>query len=645
MTGSDVVWRPYGYYATRSNVAQFMQTYDVDAYGDLRPDTEEEIARFWDRVVEHLDIRWEQDYDQVLDTSAGTPFAKWFTDGTLNATRTLIDKWVQRTPEAPAYVWENEDGDSERMSYRVLQRRTDQFTNALRAHGVGKGDTVGIVFPLHPAAMVVSLACLKVGAVQTQVFPGYGAPAMADRLADSDATLVVTADGYKRDGSEVPLLDKVDTAISEAPSVETVVTYENRGLKGSISNTDETRWSEFIAGEAGPAEPEIVDSEDPALIAYSSGTTGKPKGTIHTQSSLLANGMKEAAYQFDCSPGDALCWVTDFGWVIVPGWMTCGAQGLGATTVLVGGSPVAPHDERLWDVVDRYSVTTLGMSPTGARLHREANPSPREDHSLASLRILGSTGEPWDIDTWQWYFESVGGAKLPIINDSGGTEACGGLLAPTPKTPLKPATLWGPAPGIPANVYDENGEQATEGYLVVEGPFVGMSRSLTDGNERYLDAYWRDFDGAWNQNDWVEIDDEGFWFVSGRADDTLNVSGRRVTAPELEGVVTSHPAIAEAAVIPVPDETRGQVPVAFVTCAEGRDPPADVTDSVNDIVSDELGAPFRLQTVHVVPALPRTQTGKIPRSVVEQSYLDRVPEDTSTLDGSDVLQTIRELGQ
>jgi len=259
--------------------------------------------------------------------------------------------------------------------------------------------------------------------------------------------------------------------------------------------------------------------------------------------------------------------------------------------------------------------------------------------------VLASTGEPWDEETWTWYFEAVGDGKLPIINDSGGTEACGGLLAPTPKTPLKPATLWGPAPGIPAAVYDEDGSPADEGYLVVEGPFAGMSRSLTDGNERYLDAYWRDFEGVWNQNDWVEVDEDGFWFVSGRADDTMNVSGRRITAPELEGTVAKHPAVADAAVVPVPDDTRGQVPIAFVTIAGDAEVPDDLTAAINHVIDDELGAPFRLATVHEVATLPRTQTGKIPRGVLETSYLEAVPEDTSTLDGSEVLKDIHDLGQ
>jgi acetyl-CoA synthetase len=643
MADRDTVWEPYGYYATRSNVAQFMDAYGTEQYSDLRPETEQEISRFWERVDDDLGVVWDKPYEEVLDISDSTPFADWFVGGRLNATRTLIDKWVERTPEATAYVWENEDGDVERLTYEDLDDRTDRLAKALRDHGLRPGDTVGIVFPLHPAAMVASLACLKIGVVQTQIFPGYGTPAIADRLADCDADLVITVDGYKRDGSEIDLREKVDGAVADAPSVEAVITYTNRGLDGTISNAEEVSWSQFVSEQAGSVEAEVVGAEEPALIAYSSGTTGKPKGTIHTQASLVVNGMKEAAYQFDCSPGDTYCWVTDFGWVVVPAWMICGAQGLGTTTVLVGGSPMAPDEERIWRIVDKFEVTTLGMSPTGARQLRQVNPTPHVDHSLSSLRVLGSTGEPWDDETWTWFFEAVGDSRLPIINDSGGTEACGGLLAPTPKTPLRPTTLWGPAPGIPANVYDENGGPATEGYLVVEGPFVGMSRSLTDGDERYLDAYWRDFEGAWNQNDWVEIDGDRFWYISGRADDTMNVSGRRITAPELEGAVTSHPAVAEAAVIPVPDETRGQVPVAFVTVAES-DHSSDLTDAVNDVITEELGAPYQLESVYTVSRLPRTQTGKVPRSVLETTYLEETPDDTSTLDGSEVLEAIHELG-
>jgi len=637
MSNKEIVWRPTDYYATDSYVAQFMNEYDVKSYDELTPRSLDEIARFWDRTVSHLGVVWDEPYSEILDTSAGVPFTEWFTDGRLNATRTMLDRWVDAAPERTAYVHECETGTSTELTYRELARRTNRAANALREAGIEAGDTVGIVASLHPSAVVMSLAALKIGAVQTQVFAGYGTTAIRDRLADCEVDLVFLTDGYRRSGTDLDLIKKVDDALDGVPSAGRVVRHENVGVDSEVTSVPCTTWETFLSGQPTTADPAVVDAEHPALVAYSSGTTGKPKGTVHTHASLLANGMKEAAFQFDVGEGDTMFWVTDFGWVVVPAWLIAGSQALGATTVLMEGSPTAPSTERIWELVERHGVTTLGMSPTGARQLKRVNPTPRVDYDLSELRVLGSTGEPWDEPTWRWYFDTVGDGALPIINDSGGTEACGGLLAPTPKSPLKPCTVYGPAPGIPADVLDADGESAEEGYLVVDGPFAGMSRSLTDGDERYLEAYWDRFGDAWNQNDWVTIDDEGFWFIRGRADDTMNISGRRITAPTIEDSVTTVAAVTEATVVPVSDSARGQVPVGFVT-TDKTVAAEQLEATVNERIAEDLGPPFKLDLLHVVPDLPRTQTGKVPRNIIESKYNGEDDIDTSTLDGGDVLQ-------
>lgn len=633
MTTPEIAWEPHGYYRTKSHLAQFMDTYGYEDYDDLIPRTHDEIEQYWADVAADTGIVWDTDYDTVLDTSDGVPFANWFVGGELNITRTILDQWVDRAPDRVMYHWENEAGDREAHTYADINDRVNVMANALAAHGIGEGDTVGIVFPLHPKAMVASLACLKLGAIQTQIFAGYGARAITDRLADCGAELVFIADGYQRSGTSLNLREKVDESL-DGTDVETVVAYEHLGLDGGLSNAEEIRWSAFTEGHAPTADTVPVTPEDPALIAYSSGTTGKPKGTIHTHSSFIV-GLKEAKYQFDTGAGDVFAWVTDFGWVVVPIWMISGAPALGASTLLVGGAPDHPSPDRLFELIERYGVTTLGISPTGARGLRQANETPRADHDLSTLRVLGSTGEPWDRQTWLWFFEEFGGGHVPILNISGGTELAGGITSPSPLTPLKPGTLWGPAIGSPTNIFNEEGEPADEGYLVVEGPMPGMTHSLTDGDERYLEEYWSDFEGTWNQNDWVETDDDGYWYVTGRADDTMNVSGRRITAPELEGVILEDPAIAEAAVIGVTDERRGQVPVAFVVLADGH---GDMNvEDVNDRITDAIGAPFRLDDLHVVAAMPRTQTGKIPRGRIELTYEGEPVEDVSTLENGEVL--------
>lgn len=383
--------------------------------------------------------------------------------------------------------------------------------------------------------------------------------AIAERLADCEPKLVFTTDGYRRNGNVYDLRTKVDEALADITSVSTAVTHAHVGQEASASEVDERDWDSYVEGYDSPAETAVVDTDHPALIAYSSGTTGKPKGTIHTHVSLLTMGLKEGKYQFDLRERDTFLWITDYGWIVVPSWLVCGSIGTGGKTVLVGGAPTHPSGERLWDIVERRDVTTLGMSPTSARTLRQINDSPRENWDLSSLRILGLTGEPWDVETWNWVRNAVGNGHLPIVNDSGGTEVCGGLLSPTPLTSLEPGTLYGPAPGIPANVYDESGTPADEGYLVVEGSVPGMTRSLTGGDDRYLAEYWEDFEGVWNQNDWTYIDD-GFWYIEGRDDDTMNVSGRRVTAPTIEGTILEHSAVDEAAVIGVVADDGGEQP-------------------------------------------------------------------------------------
>lgn len=498
---------------------------------------------------------------------------------------------------------------------------------------------MGITFPLHPNGFVASLACLRIGAAFTQIFPGYGASAMGHRLDDSGAEWLLTADGYYRNGDRNDLLSKVDTAIESAPGVDDVVVYEHLGLDGTVEDATVHEWSTFTRGRDAEAETAVVDSDHPAFIAYSSGTTGTPKGTIHTHASLLAMGLKEAKYHFDLGEGDALMWVTDFGWIIVPIWMVAGAPAQGATTVLLEGGPAHPAENRVWRAIDEHDVTTFGISPSGARGLRELDASPRDRHDLSSLRVLASTGEPWDEDGWRWFFEAIGREEIPIVNAAGGTELAGALLSPTPKTPLKPGTLYGPAPGVAANVYDENGTPAEEGYLVIELPIPGMTHSLTDGDERYLEEYWNDFEGVWNHNDWAERDADDFWFITGRADDTMNVAGRRVTAPAIEEAVVEHPDVSEAAVVPVPDKRTGQIPVAFVTLRAGTRKGEDRLETeIDERVEENLGAPYRPAAVHVVPSLPRTQTGKLPRNVIEAVYLRKPTGDVSTLDGAEALE-------
>lgn len=637
---SENVWTPPDQLRESSNVAQFMAEYGYE-YEDLVPDSEAELERIWADFAEDVGVVWEEPYDEVVDTSDGVEFATWFPGGKLNAVETVLDQWVERTPDRPMYVWEDEQGNSASITYAEMAARTNRMANALREHGIGRGDVVGIIFPMHPNAFAATMACLRVGAVFTPIFPGYGAEAMAHRLEDAGAELLVVADGYQRNGSTNDLLSKVNDFIGETPALDEVVVYRHVGVDTEVPDATIHEWAEFVSGQDDDAESAIVDAQHPAFIAYSSGTTGKPKGTIQNHVSFLVNGNKEARHHFDVGEGDTLMWVTDFGWVVVPIWMVAGAPALGGTVVLLEGGPMHPDEDRIWQAIEQYEVNAFGIAPTGARTLRQHDEAPRERHDLSSLRVLGSTGEPWDDESWRWFLNAVGGGDAPIINVSGGTELAGAIVGPTPVTPLKPNTLYGPVPGIAGNIYDEDGNPADEGYLVVEQPSIGMTKSLTSGDERYLEEYWTDFDGVWNQNDWAERDEDGFWFITGRADDTMNVAGRRVTAPAIEEVILDHPAVDEASVVPVPDEVKGQAPAAFVSLVEGADVSADELESeIVDHVAENLSGAFRPASVHILSSMPRTQTGKIPRGVIESTHLEDDPGNVSTLQNADVIDEI-----
>lgn len=639
----QIAWKPSAKYLEGSNIAQFIDMYGYENNFDLIPESNAELASIWGDMAQDVGIVWREAYDDVVDMSEGPEFAKWFSGGRLNALETILDQWVKETPDQVMYVWENEEGAKETLTYEEVAHRTDKLANALLEHGIEQGDTVGIIFPMHPNGFIASLACLRIGAIFTQIFPGYGAEAIGQRLDGSEAELIICADGYIRSGSEINLLTKIDKAISYAPAVTDVLVYNYREIATDIESAMVHDWTEFLNDQEPTAETVVVDADDTAFIAYSSGTTGEPKGTIHTHASLLMMGSKEARYQFDITERDTLMWVTDFGWVIVPLWMVAGAPAMGATTVLLEGGPAHPKEDRVWSAIEKYDVTAFGISPSGARGLKQMDKTPRDTHDLSSLNVLASTGEPWDNEGWNWYFEEVGGSEVPIINASGGTELCGAILSPTPIAPLKPGTLYGPAPGVAANIYDESGTPANKGYLVVELPIPGMTHSLTTGDDRYIEEYWSDFDGVWNQNDWTVRDEDGFWFITGRADDTMNIAGRRITAPEIEEVVAGHPNVGETTVIPKPDPTKGQVPVVFVTAISEVDA-EKISKSISELITKELGAPFRPAEVHVVPGLPRTQTGKIPREVIESAYMGEEIESTGTLEGAEYLKSLFDTG-
>jgi acetyl-CoA synthetase len=637
-----IVWSPTPEVVERANVTRFMRASGIATEEELIRRSTEEVDWFWDAVVRDLDIPFFRPYAGVLDTSRGIEWATWFGGGSVNLAHACVDRWAERTPDAIAVAWEGEEGSSRRLTYRELRERTDALANGLRAMGVRSRDAVGIFLPPSPEAVVAVMACSKLGAVWLPLFSGFGADAVAKRLDDAGATVLITADGFPRRGRPVSMKETADQAVGLAPSVRRVVVVA-RSARADLPWDAErdVRWDELLSGHAGRFETEGLDPEHPLFIAYTSGTTGTPKGAVHVHGGFLVKIAEEVAYQTDVRPGDVLYWVADLGWIMGP-WEIVGATALGATVFLYDGAPNHPAPDRLWDMVERNGITQLGVSPTLVRALIPAGDEPVRAHDLSSLRILASTGEPWNPEPYRWFFEEVGGGRLPIINLSGGTEVGACFLSPHPISPLEPCTLGGPALGMDVAVYRPDGTPATPGEvgeLVCRKPWPSMTRGLRGDPERYLDAYWRRFPGVWCHGDWASVDEDGFWFLHGRSDDTMNVAGKRLGPAEVEGVLTLHPNVAESAVVGVPDEVKGEGIWCFVV-AKGE-PPEDLPRALSDLVAEHLGKAFKPSRVIVVPELPRTRSAKILRRAIRAAVIGNEPGDLSSLENPSALETIR----
>jgi acetyl-CoA synthetase len=637
-----IVWRPSEDAAARSNVARFMRAHGIASEDELVARSVVDVTWFWDAVVRDLQIEFSEPYRSVLDTSRGMEWATWFGGGRVNLAWNCVDRWAERTPDASAVVWEGEEGHARRVSYAELRAMTDRLANGLASLGVKSSDAVGIFLPMTPEAVASVMACAKLGAVFLPIFSGFGADAVATRLDDAQATVLITADGFLRRGGTVPMKEVADEAVAEVPSVRHVVVLERTG-RADLPWTDgrDVRWGELLASQPEGFQTQGLDPEHPLFVAYTSGTTGRPKGAVHVHGGFLVKIAEEVAYQTDVRPGDLLFWFADLGWIMGP-WEIVGATALGATVFLYDGAPDHPGPDRIWAMVERHRITHLGVSPTLIRALIRHGEEPVRRHDLSSLRILASTGEPWNPEPYRWFAEVVGGGRLPIINLSGGTEVGACFLSPHAISPLKPCTLRGPALGMDVAVYRPDGTPAGPdevGELVCRKPWPSMTRGLRGDPERYLDAYWRRFPGVWCHGDWASVDADGFWFLHGRSDDTMNVAGKRLGPAEVESVLTLDERVAEAAAIGVPHEIKGEAIWCFVV-ARGAAPPS-LPEELATLVAEHLGKAFRPSRVLVVPELPRTRSAKILRRAIRATVTGADPGDLSGLENPSSLEAIR----
>ncbi|HLG01305.1 MAG TPA: AMP-binding protein, partial [Acidimicrobiia bacterium] len=587
-----------------------------------------------------LGLDWFTPYDKVLDTSEGIEWSRWFVGGRLNLAHNCLDRHAQARPDALAVVWEGEDGEVRELTYAELRVLTDRLAGLLTAQGIGENDAVGIFLPMIPETVAALLAVAKIGGRFLPIFSGYAADAIAVRLEDGAAKAIITADGFWRRGAMVPMKEIADDAVAGVASIETVVVVPRLG-RSDVPMTPgrDVRFDED--GEVTPVASVPVDSEHVLFIAYTSGTTGRPKGAVHVHGGFLAKIAEEVAFQTDCGSDDRLFWVTDMGWIMGP-WEIVGTLAAGAAVVLYEGAPDFPGPDRLWSLVERHRVSILGVSPTLIRALLRHGDDPVRAHDLSSLRVLGSTGEPWNEDPWRWYFEVVGGGRCPVINISGGTEVGACFLSPHMTQALSPCSLGGPSLGMAVDVFDADGRslRGAVGELVCTKPWPGMTRGVWGDPDRYLTTYWSTYPGVWRHGDWASVTDDGQWFLHGRSDDTLNVAGKRVGPAEVETVLVSHPAVVEAAVVGLPDEVKGEVLACFVVLVPDREPDETLRGELAGLIAERMGKAFTPKTVRFAAALPKTRSAKVMRRAIRAVATGDDPGDLSSLEDPTTLDAI-----
>jgi acetyl-CoA synthetase len=630
VAGAEIAWRPDAATSAASNLAAFMRSLGVASYEQLLERADREPEWFFDGLLKHIDYRFYQPYERVLDDSRGAPWRRWCVGGTTNVVLNALDRW-RGTPtwDKPALVWEGEDGVKAEYTYRDLDAAVCRTAGALRSLGLGRGDVIALYMPNVPEAMITLLATTKVGAIAMPLFSGFGADAMLARLQLGRAKALVTVDGTLRRGKPVDAKTIVDEALAQAPHVESVIVLRRAGNPVAMKPGRDHWWHEIVPRQPDSAPTEQMPSDAPFLLVFTSGTTGRPKGVVHGHAAFPAKLVLDLSLLMDFKSDDRMLWMSDMGWVVGP-LIVYTTPLIGATLVLVEGAPNSPDPDRMWRLVAEHGVTYLGVAPTTIRTFMAQESEPWKRYDLSKLRMMVSSGEPWTPQAWSWLFERVGGKRVPLFNFSGGTEMMG-IVACCLLRPLKPCAFNTPVPGCGADVVDESGRSVaanTVGELVMRKHVMGLTQGLWNEDERYIQNYWSTWKDVWHHGDFASRDEDGHWYIWGRSDDTLKIAGKRTGPSEIEALLMATGKLAEAAAIGVPDSIKGSALV--LVCVQK--PGVEVTaDELSYTVVHGLGTPFKPKAVLFVPDLPKTRNLKIMRRVIRAAYLGENPGDLSSL--------------
>jgi acetyl-CoA synthetase len=605
----------------------------------------EDPGWFWTAVADWLDLDWQTEPTAAFDQITDPATTRWFPDGALNLADNAVDRWIRRgRGDRPALVWQTEAGDTETWTYTELAVHVDRVGRGLLDLGVVPGDRIGIQLPMVAEAVVAQLACAKIGAVTVPVFSGFGPGAVTERLRLAGAVAHIVASDFPRRGRTVRPLATLANHLVDLPHLRHLITVPvdpgTEPVAVTAPGVMTTSWYDLGQVSKGPLPAATCPTDHPLLIAFTSGTTGRPKGVVLGHAGFAVKAGSDAAFSFDIGERDVATWITDPGWIMSP-ITVLGGLIAGSVVAVYGGAVDYPGPGRLWQVVRDLGVTMLGVSPTLVRTLMAAEPGPRPD--LGRLRVFASSGEPWTPDAYSWLFDTIGGGRLPIINYSGGTEVSGAILSNTTCQPIEPCGFAGPLPGMAADIVDADGNHLDTGIgeLALRAPSPGMPLTFWGEHDRYRATYWQRWPNTWHHGDWVEVDNDGTWYIRGRSDDTLKVAGKRLGPAEVESLVNSVPGISESAAIGVPDPVKGEAVVVFARPDTGTDPD-DLRAAIVAAVVAGLGKPLTPKAVLLADQLPRTRSGKILRRVIKAVHLGQQPGDMSSLDDIAALDAIKE---